>query len=129
MGASGSELLEKLGQAVPKCGRAGRAYQKRPAAATDRDGMVKTSHDSPTLLVAPKSATFLDQYIANSTTDRIKDGNSSNRQFLRLHELWSYTRHLGLDDMDFGDDGVWATLKRVVGRRGLGVWLVSRRCA
>ena len=30
--------------------------------------------------------------------------------------------------MDFGDDGVVETLRRVVGRRGLGIWKVERIC-
>lgn len=127
MGTSGSELLEKLGQAVPKCGRTGRAYQKRLANAVDKDSNTKISYDSPIILVAPKSATFLDQYITTSTANGLKDYKSS-KQLLQLHEVWSYRRHLCLDDMDFGGDGVWSTLKRVVGRRGLGVWLVSRTC-
>lgn len=69
-----------------------------------------------TYLVAPMSATFLDEYRANMV-----DG-------LWFEQVWVYRRHLNLDDLDFGDDGVWPTLKRVVGRRGLGVWRVTREC-
>lgn len=43
---------------------------------------------------------------------------------LSFHKLWSHRQHVGLDDLDFGDDGVWPTLERVVGKRGLGVWEV-----
>ncbi|OQV05120.1 hypothetical protein CLAIMM_09910 isoform 3 [Cladophialophora immunda] len=47
---------------------------------------------------------------------------------LSLTNLAVFRRHLNLDDLDFGDDGVWPTLERVVGRRGLGVWRVDRLC-
>lgn len=43
-----------------------------------------------------------------------------------LEEVYRYGRHLNLDDLDFAVEGVWATLRRVVGRRGLAVWRVSR---
>ena len=47
---------------------------------------------------------------------------------LQMTNLAVHRRHFNLDDMDFGDDGVWPTLERVVGRRGLGVWKVDRIC-
>ena len=71
-----------------------------------------------TLLVAPNSATSLDSYTWPSNTNH-------NLIFLRL---WQYRHHIGLDDLDFGDDGVLPTLQRVVGRRGLVVWQVSKKC-
>lgn len=70
-----------------------------------------------TYLIAPLSATFLDSYLG-------KDGYGG----LQFHEAWRYTQHLNLDDLDFGDDGVWNTLKRVIGRRGLAAWRVTRSC-
>lgn len=71
-------------------------------------------------LVAPTSAEFLDQYSVSTSQSQDHD--------LRLHPLWSYRQHLNLDDMDFGEDGILPTLKRVIGRRGLGVWSVRRSC-
>ena len=47
---------------------------------------------------------------------------------LALRNLGTWRKHLNLDDMDFGDDGILPTLQRVVGRRGLGVWRVERVC-
>lgn len=47
---------------------------------------------------------------------------------LSLTNLAVFSRHVNLDDLDFGDDGVWPTLERVVGRAGLGVWKVDRIC-
>ncbi|KAK4548542.1 hypothetical protein LTR36_009452 [Oleoguttula mirabilis] len=71
-----------------------------------------------TLLVAPSSATFLDAYTSSTEEEPT----------LILEKLLQHRQHIGLDDLDFGDDGVWPTLKRVVGRRGLTVWRVSRNC-
>lgn len=67
-------------------------------------------------LVAPYSSVELD------TTFGADDKE------LELEEMWRYNRHLNLDDMEFSRDGVWGTLTRVVGRRGLVVWRVKRRC-
>ena len=47
---------------------------------------------------------------------------------LQMTNLAVFRRHINLDDLDIGDDGVWPTLERVVGRRGLGVWKVDRIC-
>lgn len=74
-------------------------------------------------LVAPYSATYLDRFIRskNSTAEpRYRD--------IYLEERWRYSRHLNLDDLDFGDDGIANTLGRVVGRRGLVLWEVRIRC-
>jgi phosphatidylinositol glycan class Z len=73
--------------------------------------------DTGTYLVAPTSSTFLDRYSENNTAGG-----------LRFAEKWRYRQHLNLDDLDFGDDGVWATLRRVIGRRGLTVWRVTKDC-
>ena len=70
------------------------------------------------LLVAPASATFLDAYTVLS----------ERSVTLFLKELWRYERHVGLDDLDFAEDGVWPTLRRVVGRRGLVVYEVEKIC-
>ena len=45
---------------------------------------------------------------------------------MRLEEIHWHTSHLNLDDLDIGEEGIWGTLRRVVGRRGLVVWRVSR---
>lgn len=71
---------------------------------------------SEVFLVAPTSADFLDSFAVERASS------------LQLHPLWSYRKHLNLDDLDFGEDGILPTLKRVVGRRGLGVWAVRRSC-
>lgn len=68
-------------------------------------------------LVAPWSSVELDAWVAH--------GQDSGVQ---LHEEWRWTKHFNLDDMEIGEDGIWSTLKRVVGRRGLVVWNVRRSC-
>jgi hypothetical protein len=95
MGMPGDKMLEMLQQSA---GCAGKGDQ--------------------TLLVAPLSATYLDQHV----------NDQSNGGDLHFEKLWEHRRHVGLDDLDFGDDGVWPTLQRVVGRRGLAVWQVSKQC-
>lgn len=100
MGIPGPEMIQELNSAVPPC----YASPKR-----------RNSDLNAVFIVAPKSATFLDQYTANSPDLDV-----------HLTELWTYTKHLNLDDLDFGSDGIIATLRRVVGRRGLSVWSVQR---
>jgi phosphatidylinositol glycan class Z len=70
-----------------------------------------------TYLIAPFSATFLDKYVA------------AEEPQLRFQEVWKYKQHLNLDDLDFGDDGFRATIERVIGRRGLVAWRVTKECA
>ena len=69
-------------------------------------------------LVAPFSSMEIDPWIAKSAKDRV----------FTFEEIWRYHQHLNLDDLDIGKDGVWGTLRRVVGRRGLVVWKVRRLC-
>ncbi|KAI9779267.1 MAG: alpha 1,2 mannosyltransferase [Peltula sp. TS41687] len=71
-----------------------------------------------TYLVAPYSATFLDGYDSDTT-----------QGLFHLESVWKYHKHLNLDDLDFSEDGIWPTLKRVIGRRGLITWNVIRHCS
>lgn len=98
MGVAGPEMIQHLTAASPPC----------PPNESGPSG------PDTVFIVAPKSATFLDQYIPPSDLH------------LHLRELWSYPKHLNLDDLDFGSDGVFSTLSRVIGRRGLSVWSVRR---
>lgn len=72
------------------------------------------------LLVAPGSATFLDAF--TSTPDSEASG-------LNFDLAFSHRQHIGLDDLDFGDDGFGPTIQRVFGRRRLDVWRVSKFCS
>lgn len=71
--------------------------------------------DARNYLVAPLSAQAL-------------DGLKEREEGWGVHLVWEFSRHLNLDDMEFGDDGVVETLKRVVGRRGIGIWEIRGQC-
>lgn len=81
-----------------------------------------------TYLVAPLSAAFLDSYIDSSIDGENGDRQKQSEAGISFEEVWRYRAHLNLDDMDFGDDGVWPTLSRVVGKRGLGLYRVRKEC-
>lgn len=121
MGIPGLEMVHKL---------EGTALTCPPPSSWSRVGKKSSGEEEAmVLLVAPLSATFLDPYIADpsfslSLEEEIPENEKNS---IQLHQLWSFPRHLNLDDMDFGDDGIWSTLKRVVGRKGLGVWAVRRK--
>ncbi|AEO69144.1 glycosyltransferase family 22 protein [Thermothielavioides terrestris NRRL 8126] len=83
----------------------------------DRRSMEYLKEKNGTYLVAPLSATWLDPYLPNKGLDG-----------LRFREVWRHQQHLNLDDLDFAEDGVWDTLSRVVGRRGLAIWRVTKSC-
>ena len=70
-----------------------------------------------TLLIAPWSQMGLDRY-----------DESAGHGVWRWERAHFYRPHAGLDDLDFGEEGVVPTLRRVVGRRGLVVWEVRRNC-
>lgn len=109
MGIPGPALIHELDKTLPSC------------------HSQQTQHNI--FVVAPKSATFLDQYQhQNQPANNDDNSKDDNKDDIRLQEVHSYTQHLNLDDLDFGDDGIFPTLKRVVGRRGLGVWVVWRGC-
>lgn len=105
MGLKGELLLEQLSQ-LATC--------DTPA---DRRNQEYLKEKNGTYLIAPASATWLDPYLSNKGLEG-----------LRFREVWRYRKHLNLDDLDFGDDGVWDTLARVIGRRGLVAWRVTKSC-
>jgi len=104
MGAPGSQMIKEL-EVVATCNI---PSDNATAYLAEAEG---------TYLIAPLSATFLDKY------------TQSNKSGLYFREVWRYSRHLNLDDLDFADDGVWGTLGRVIGRRGLAAWRVTKNCA
>jgi GPI mannosyltransferase 4 len=105
MGLKGDLLLEELTE-LATC--------DVPA---DRRNKEYLKEKTGTYLIAPASATWLDKYLPNKGLDG-----------LRFREVWRHTQHLNLDDLDWGEDGVWNTLKRVIGRRGLVAWRVTKSC-
>ncbi|PNY24795.1 GPI mannosyltransferase 4 [Tolypocladium capitatum] len=105
MGLKGEVLLEQLTE-LATC--------DTPA---DRRNQEYLKEKNGTYLIAPASAVWLDPYLPNK-----------GLQGLRFREVWRYRQHLNLDDLDFGDDGIWNTLSRVIGRRGLIAWRVTKSC-
>lgn len=106
MGMRGPDMIKQIDSLVPACA-----------------SLLSSSRNSNNLvfLVAPRSATFLDTYTSSSSS-----ASPDATPQLHMTEQWTYTNHLNLDDMDFGDDGFVSTIKRVIGRRGLTVWSVER---
>lgn len=105
MGMKGDTLLEELTK-LATC--------DTPA---DRRNSEYLKEKNGTYLIAPASATWIDPYLPNK-----------GLKGLRFREVWRYRQHLNLDDLDFGDDGIWNTLTRVIGRRGLVAWRVTKSC-
>ncbi|SPO02757.1 related to protein kinase C pathway protein SMP3 [Cephalotrichum gorgonifer] len=105
MGLEGEKLMDLLGS-LATC--------DEPA---DRRNKEYLKEKSGTYLIAPTSAEWLDPYLPNKGLTG-----------LRFREVWRTQTHLNLDDLDFAEDGVWKTLSRVVGRRGLAVWRVTKSC-
>jgi phosphatidylinositol glycan class Z len=101
MGMPREEMLEKVKEVLPPCRTRASPKLDRPA----------------TYLITPRSANVQRSYMDNSTNDEIT-----------MYEVWSHRKHLNLDDMDFESDGIWKTLGRVVGDRGIVIWRVSKNC-
>jgi phosphatidylinositol glycan class Z len=102
MGIPHDQMLERVKEVLPHC-----RTRKPPKI----DGV------GATYLIAPRSANLQESCLDNSTQEEVT-----------LYEVWNYRQHLNLDDMDFENDGVWKTLSRVVGGRGLVIWRVSKNC-
>jgi phosphatidylinositol glycan class Z len=118
MGMPAPQMLDAVSAALPTC------RTRHPPKIEGRGAVY---------LVAPRSAYFLKPFqdsvsSATSSLASRKARRESKRGDISLQEVWSYRQHLNLDDMDFGDDGVWPTLSRVVGDRGLVAWRVTRNC-
>lgn len=105
MGLPGEQLLEQL-TALATCDTP-----------LDRRKTEYLKEKQGTYLIAPASATWLDRCLPNKGVEG-----------LRFREVWRYQQHFNLDDLDWGEDGVWNTLARVVGRRGLVAWRVTKSC-
>lgn len=105
MGAKGELVLEEL-KKLATC--------DTPA---DRRNQEYLKEKNGTYLIAPLAASWLDPYLKNKGLEG-----------LRFREVWQYRKHVSLDHLDFAEDGVWNTLARVIGRRGLVIWRVTQSC-
>ena len=117
MGLPQSELVFMLMQHVPTCDPSLIDYLS-----------IHKQH-TEVLVAAPVSAWRLpDNKYPDISDFSFQVSFSQPKASLGLRQVAQFRRHVNLDDMDFGDDGVWGTLARVVGRRGLGIWRVERIC-
>ena len=90
-----------------------------------------TPHEEPTdvFVAAPFSAWRLPEMPDfNPANFSFSIAHDHPRAHLSMTNIATFKNHINLDDMDVGEDGLWETVKRVVGRRGLGVWRVGRIC-
>uniref|UniRef100_L7JHJ5 Mannosyltransferase n=1 Tax=Pyricularia oryzae (strain P131) TaxID=1143193 RepID=L7JHJ5_PYRO1 len=83
----------------------------------DRRSLEYLKEKNGTYLIAPLSTTWLDQYLPNKGLEG-----------LRFREVWRHRQHFNLDDLDWAEDGVWGTLSRLIGRRGLAAWRITKSC-
>ncbi|KAG8212492.1 Mannosyltransferase [Trichophyton interdigitale] len=120
-GMARGDFLARTVSSVPRCTRDSNPFEFHQGLPK-----VKVEGGDMTLLVAPRSASFLDQFVVpDGGEDESTDVPSRE---IRLHKLWQYDRHVNMDDFDPGDDGLWGAVERVFGRHGLVIWLVTRPC-
>ena len=121
MGVPGKSMVEEVLGMVPEChGPQAGSRSKIKKGDEGLEGKEKVVY-----LVAPRSAYFLKPFVIPRGADN--EGKEVNGD-LALEEIWSYTQHLNLDDLNIGENGLWKELGRVVGDRGLVVWRAGRKC-
>lgn len=119
MGMESEIMIEHVRSATLPCPSSDSRLNIHPS--YDANANANREEDGATYLVAPNSALFLDRY----TAPRPETAFGSD---LRFEHVWTYRRHINLDDVDFAAEGLLGSVKRVVGRRGLRVWRVRRAC-
>ncbi|KAK3638444.1 alpha 1,2 mannosyltransferase [Elasticomyces elasticus] len=95
-------------------------YEQLAAVTTCKVDGVDLVNQKHIMLVAPTNTHNLDE------KQQVKVPASDKT--LTLEHAHTYRRHIGLDDLDWGEDGIWGTLQRVVGMRGLSVYHVDQEC-
>ncbi|EFE41933.1 alpha 1,2-mannosyltransferase Smp3, putative, partial [Trichophyton verrucosum HKI 0517] len=111
-GMASGEFINRTVSSIPRCTRDSNPFEFHQGLPK-----VKVEGGDMTLLVAPRSASFLDRFVVpDGGEDESTDVPSRE---IRLHKLWQYDRHVNMDDFDPGDDGLWGAVERVFGRHGL----------
>ncbi|KAL8872896.1 MAG: hypothetical protein Q9174_001557 [Haloplaca sp. 1 TL-2023] len=105
------------GKEIPTVDLMGMKTEEMKGRVLDAIGDCQAQESKGVGLVAPRSSVELDVW------------QKDVREELTFEQLWLHTRHLNLDDLDFEEDGIWGTLERVVGRRGLVIWKIRRNCS
>ena len=109
-GEAGLETVDLMGRPIEELME---VVEEKFGGCDVKDGR---GHEKEIIVVAPRSRVDLDRYTQGEVPGWV------------WRELRTEKRHLNLDDLDWGGEGVVGTLRRVVGRRGLVAWLVSKRC-
>jgi GPI mannosyltransferase 4 len=129
LGANRTVLHESLTAHLPRCDEQSTVFHKISNVVAKRP-----LHE--VFLVAPFSAFRFDtDQVVPSTSNfsfaltKVSSHKVREENDLLLTHLETFRQHINLDDMDFADDGLFNTLKRVIGRRGLGIWKVTRDCS
>lgn len=138
MGLSQQEMLSKLSFALPYTCHS-TTNNNNSAKPTQNNQMVfliapLSSHFFPptslSSALAPKPSfitTIPPPSINNEAPASLQRQEEPGGDLLELTLQWTYSKHINLDDMDIAGDGLWPTLVRVVGRRGIGIWSVRKR--
>lgn len=82
------------------------------------------SQNSQTLVVAPRSAGVPTSFELTGSSAMLRPKVKT----IEMREIWRYTRHLNLDDLNWAEDGLWGTLRRVVAKRGIQIYQASAIC-
>ena len=116
MGMDAKEVEERLREALGSC-------------TTFSGGTKSGSEHGETILVAPKARKEPGVW-RGEVPDPTGQGSKGLKHIrdAQWTRVWSERRHVGLDDLDFVEDGVWGTVSKVVRERGLEVWKVRREC-
>jgi GPI mannosyltransferase 4 len=124
MGLGQADMLAKLSAAAPS--------------SCDLVAISAAKESAMVYLVAPLSSHFFDKSTFGRDTSFTTPAPQSAQDTctvqqeggttLKLVLEWDYRRHINLDDVEIGEEGIWGTLSRVIGRRGIGIWRVQRHC-
>lgn len=77
--------------------------------------------DHRTFVIAPLSAVPLDESIIDASRGMYVSGREWG-----LFPVKTISFHINLDDVDLNKENLVETVSRVMGRHGLGVWLLVR---
>ena len=89
----------------------------------DDPGDVRQSETSTTLVITPRSANA--QSLAQESNSTPNPGSKQ----IVLREIWTYSLHLSLDNMDWATDGAWATITKLITQRGISIYQAYVICS
>ena len=113
MGTDAQEVEAALKNALGTCAR---------SFSSGRGGAVS----GEAILVVPKGRRELNVWRGEAPDP---EGVLQDIRDMQWTMLWSERKHIGLDDLDFAEDGVWRTLSKVVRNRGLEMWRIRKECS